>query len=97
MQPVKFPGSVEIKPLSGIHKKDDYMIVHAANGKDRYGNDCIVTAWKPSYEDLQAINRGDPIYINVTGRDLPSMNVFTLNEDGYSNDPGLEENDDDEK
>lgn len=93
MQPVPFPGSVPIKPLKGIHKTGEYMDVYAANGKDRYGNDCIVTAWKPSYEDLEALKRGEPVYINITGRELPSMNVFTLNEDGYSNDPGLEEKD----
>lgn len=97
MQPVSFPGSIEIKPLHGIHKKDEYLVVHAVNGKDRYGNDCIVTAWKPSFEDLQALNRGDLVYINITGRELPSMNVFTLNEDGNSNDPGLQENDEDDE
>lgn len=97
MQPVEFPGSVLIKPLDGIFKKDEYMIVWAQAGKDRYGNDCLVTAWQPSKEDLDALNRGEPVYINITGKELPAINVFTLNEDGYSNDPGLDEDESDEE
>lgn len=90
MQPYNFPGSVKISPLKGV-TNEKYLETWAAAGKDSYGNECIVVAWKPSYEDLQALNRGEPVYINITGQVLPSMTVFTLNEDGYSNDPGLDE------
>ena len=37
-----------------------------------------ITAWKPSYEDLQAINRGEPIYIKTISAGLPPMAVFTI-------------------
>lgn len=47
-----------------------------------------LTAWKPSYEDLQALNRGEPIYIKTLSKALPPMAVFTLNESGESNDAG---------
>lgn len=91
MTSVPFPGSVEIKPLKGIHDDRKYLPTFAARSKDRYNDECIVVAYKPSKEDLDALNRGDLLYINVTGRELPSMNVFTMDEDGYSNDPGLDD------
>lgn len=47
-----------------------------------------LTAWKPSYEDLQALNRGEPIYIKTLSKSLPPMSVFTLDENKQCNDPG---------
>lgn len=48
----------------------------------------FLTAWKPSYEDLQALNRGEPIYIKTVSTQLPPMAVFTLDENGNCNDAG---------
>lgn len=45
-----------------------------------------LTAWKPSYEDLQALNSGEPVYIKTIADNLPPMAVFTLDENGQSND-----------
>lgn len=47
-----------------------------------------LTAWKPSYEDLQALNRGEPIYIKTLSNALPPMSVFTVDENGNCNDAG---------
>ena len=44
-----------------------------------------LTAWKPSYEDLQALNRGEPIYIKTIAQGLPPMAVFTLDENKEPN------------
>ena len=44
-----------------------------------------LTAWKPSYEDLQALNRGEPIYIKTLSTGLPPMALFTLDEKGEAN------------
>ena|ERR1700688_2843403 len=46
----------------------------------------FLTAWKPSYEDLQALNRGEPVYIKtLSSVGLPPMAVFTLDESGAGN------------
>jgi hypothetical protein len=52
------------------------------------GTKCIyfLTAWKPSYEDLQALNRGEPIYIKTLSEGLPPMAVYTFDENGNCND-----------
>lgn len=47
-----------------------------------------LTAWKPSYEDLQALNRGEAVYIKTLSRTLPPMSVFTVDENGKCNDAG---------
>lgn len=44
-----------------------------------------MTAWKPNKEDIEAINRGEPIYIKTLSKQLPPMAVFTLDENGDGN------------
>jgi hypothetical protein len=44
-----------------------------------------MTAWQPNKEDLDAINRGEPIYIKTLSKGLPPMAVFTLDENGNGN------------
>lgn len=44
-----------------------------------------MTAWKPNKEDIEAINRGEPIYIKTLAKSLPPMAVFTLDEQGRGN------------
>lgn len=44
-----------------------------------------MTAWQPNKEDIEAINRGEPIYIKTLAKQLPPMAVFTLDENGEGN------------
>lgn len=44
-----------------------------------------MTAWKPNKEDIEAINKGLPVYIKTLSRQLPPMAVFTLNENNEPN------------
>lgn len=44
-----------------------------------------MTAWQPNKEDLDALNRGEPIYIKTISKGLPPMAVFTLDENGNGN------------
>lgn len=57
-------------------------------GIESEGFPYYLTAWKPSYEDLQALNKGEPIYIRTLSRSLPPMSVFTIDETGKCNDEG---------
>lgn len=86
MQSVSFPGSFEVgKPKSMTDEQ--CMSIPAFNHVDDMGYPYWLTAWKPSYEDLQALNRGEPIYIKtVIAGQLPPMTVFTIDEEGKTND-----------
>lgn len=44
-----------------------------------------MTAWQPNKEDLDALNRGEPIYIKTLSKGLHPMAVFTLDENGNGN------------
>jgi len=52
---------------------------------DSEGFRFFITAWKPSLEDLNSLNNGDPIYIKTIAHGLPPMAVFTLDEEGNGN------------
>lgn len=58
----------------------------AWHGDDGEGNHCFVTAWVPNKEDLAALNAGLPIYFKTVSDYFPPIAVFTINDDGTSND-----------
>lgn len=45
----------------------------------------FLTAWKPNKEDLEALNRGEPIYVKTVAHGLPPMALFTLDQNGEVN------------
>lgn len=85
MQPVNFEGAVEIKKPASM-TDEQCMSVYAAKGVDEAGFPFFLEAWKPSFEDLQALNRGEPVYIKIISQGLPPIAVFTLDENGKCND-----------
>jgi hypothetical protein len=56
-----------------------------AAGVDTEGFPYFLTAWKPNKEDIEAINRGEPVYVKTLSRGLPPMALFTLDENGNGN------------
>lgn len=44
-----------------------------------------MTAWQPNKEDIDAINRGEPVYVKILSKQLPPMALFTLDENGEGN------------
>jgi hypothetical protein len=46
---------------------------------------CITVAWQPSVEDLKAIAEGRPIFMRITGHQLPEISLFTYDEKGGIN------------
>lgn len=90
MNPFQFPGSIALKPPVGSNKPH-YLTIYIKPEYNEKNEPVVTTAWKPSYEDLQALNRGEPVYITHLGKEFPPFSVFTLDEDGYSNDAGLKD------
>jgi hypothetical protein len=71
------------KLLQIINAKGEIPNVAAGIDIDAYPY--YMTAWKPNKEDLDALNRGEPIYIKVLSTQLPPMAIFTLDEKGNGN------------
>jgi len=84
MQPVSFEGAVEIKKPASM-TDEECMSIWAAHGVDEAGYQYFLEAWKPSYEDIQAINRGEPIYVKIVSNGLPPIAMFTLDENNEVN------------
>lgn len=63
----------------------DVVIPGVIAGLDADKFPYFMTAWQPSYEDLQALNRGEPVYVKTLSNALPPMALFTLDEKGEGN------------
>lgn len=84
MHPVQFEGSFEIKKPEGM-KDEECSSIWASKGVDEAGYPYFLEAWKPSYEDLQALNRGEPVYLKIVSNGLPPVAMFTLDQNGEVN------------
>lgn len=77
-------GFGKLFQLSKITQSENILVsVHAGVDSDDYPY--YMTAWKPNKEDIEAINRGEPIYVKVLSRQLPPMALFTLDENNNGN------------
>jgi hypothetical protein len=57
--------------------------VYDSIGADKFS--FFLTAWRPNKEDLEALNRGEPIYVKTVANGLPPMALFTLDQNGEVN------------
>ena len=48
-------------------------------GQYNDGMPCIVSKWQPSKEDIEAINRGEGIYLSICSTGMPPVSLFTEN------------------
>lgn len=86
MQPINFPGAIEIKKPDGM-TDEQCMSTYALINVDEAGNvQGFTQCWKPSYEDLQALNRGEGVYIFWHAPRLAPVAVWTVDEKGNCND-----------
>lgn len=60
--------------------------ITAVEGFDLSGNHYFLIGVQPNKEDLEALNRGEPIYIKVTGDGFAPIAIWTMNENCEPND-----------
>jgi hypothetical protein len=85
MSPVDFEGS-NLNLTKPVGWTDEQCFnMPAFKGKDKEGEPFILTAWQPNKEDLEAMNRGEPLYLRVCGEGHPPVSLFTMNPDGTGN------------
>lgn len=85
MQPIYFGGAIEIKKPDGMTDEQCMSVWAMIGANEKHEVTHYTTCWKPSFEDLQALNRGEGIYIQTHANRLPPMAVFTLDENGKCN------------
>lgn len=84
MIPVYFDGATEYKKPPNM-TDEQCSSIFAASAVDQDGFTYFLTAWKPSKEDLEALNRGEPVYVKTVSGGLPPMLLFTTDEKGGVN------------
>ena len=53
--------------------------MHVWRGQYSDGSQGIISKWQPSKEDIEAINRGEGIFLSITGPGMPPVSIFTEN------------------
>ncbi len=71
MTPIKFPeANTRFGPPSDL-EESQCATIHAYLGKlaegSLDGSPIVITAWKPSPEELQAMNEGAPVFLSFVG------------------------------
>lgn len=82
MLPVTFPESnfVYTKPAGWTDEQcSDLPVWKGEAPIDEAGTKApmIISKWQPSKEDIEAINRGEGIYLSITGNGMPPVSLFT--------------------
>lgn len=75
--PFKEENVMYHKPI-GLCDEECYNL-HGCQAVLDDGTKIIVTYWKPSYEDLVALNAGEGIYLTVFASKLPAISIDTVN------------------
>jgi hypothetical protein len=79
MLPVNFSEAnfTFTKPSSMTDEECGDLRVHKGNYSD--GTPVIISKWQPSKEDIEAINRGEGVYLSIVGTGMPPVSLFTEN------------------
>lgn len=85
MRTIDFPGT-----NSTFGKPDDMTdeqcyALTAFVGKDLEGTPFVLTAWMPNYEDLQALNAGRPLMLQIVGTSMPPVSLWTIDGNNLPN------------
>ena len=85
MIPIDFPGTNLEMTKPRVMTDEQCLPINVFKGIDIGGFQFYMEAWKPSYEDIQAINRGEPIYIKIIHNVLPPIAMWTMDENNQPN------------
>lgn len=86
MIPSDFIGSnVDLSRPPGMESEEIYQGGRAWFGLDKNNKPIWVTAWKPSYEDLEALNNGGLLFVRIVSKDQPPLGVFTFDDNDELN------------
>lgn len=79
MLPTDFPqANFTFSKPQGV-KDEDCSDLRVFKGHDTEGVPVIISQWQPSKEDIEAINQGKPIYLQIMGYGMPPVSLYTEN------------------
>lgn len=84
MLPVHFEGAREIKKPESM-TDEECSSLSILQGMTTDGAPFTLSCWKPSKEDIESINRGEPIWVRVLSHVVNPISLFTTDEAGNIN------------
>jgi hypothetical protein len=80
MMPIDFKEANKTFTKPATMSDEECIEIRAYVDVDDFGYDFILTCWQPSKEDIEDINAGSPVYLKVSGKGMPPVCLFTLEE-----------------
>lgn len=84
MMPIDFEGAKTLNKPPGW-KDEDCNPMPVFQGVNDKGQPFNFSIWQPSYEDIQAIIAGRPIYLNIINNYQPPVDMWTMDENNERN------------
>lgn len=81
MKAIQFPEANKTYTAEGCHDLPVLQMTHKEGEKEQI---FCISAWLPSEKDLEEINKGNPIYLQIYGGQ-PPVAVYTVNENKEPN------------
>ena len=85
MRTVDFPGTNHTFGKPADMTDEQCHSLTAMVGTDSEGLPFVLTAWQPNYEDLQALNAGRPLMLQIVGGGMPPVALWTYDENTNPN------------
>lgn len=79
MLPTTFPEQNKVYTKPSDMTDEQCGSLSTFEGMDADGFPIIISKWMPSKEDIEAINNGEGIYLQITGRGMPPVCLYTEN------------------
>jgi hypothetical protein len=85
MHPINFEGSNVNLTKPENMTDEECASLPAEKNVDAQGFHYILTAWMPNKEDLESLQKGNPLFLKILGVAHPPVAMFTVNENGEAN------------
>lgn len=85
MLAIDFPGTNTTFGKPANMTDEQCGSLSALVGFDADGLPYVLTAWQPNYEDLQALNAGRPLMLQVVSSRMPPVSLWTYDENTNPN------------
>lgn len=79
MIPIDFPNANFTFTKPSTMTDEQCSDLRVFKGHDEEDTPVIISCWQPNKEDIESINAGKPIYLQIVGYSMPPVVLYTEN------------------